>query len=90
MNSTPAAIPDRYMPLKIDTPLWMIDFEISEIRKFNKIVAPTADFDGAYTFYYDETNNIKKFYVRENDFNYKFTANFVLGGLVHSGQAPNV
>lgn len=54
------------------------------------MVAPTADFDGAFTFYYDETNNIKKFYVRENDFNYTFTANFVLGGLVHSGQAPNV
>lgn len=68
----------------------MIDFEISDIRKFNKIVAPTADFDSAYTFYYDETNNIKKFYVRENDFNYTFTTNFVLGGLVHLGQAPNV
>jgi hypothetical protein len=68
----------------------MIDYEISDIRKFTKMVAPTADFDGAFTFYYDETNNIKKFYVRENDFNYTFTANFVLGGLVHSEQAPNV
>jgi hypothetical protein len=68
----------------------MIDYEISDIRKFTKMAAPTADFDGAFTFYYDETNNIKKFYVRENDFNYTFTANFVLGGLVHSGHAPNV
>ncbi len=68
----------------------MINYEISDIRKFTKMVAPTADFDGTYTFYYDETNNIKKFYVRENDFNYTFTANFVLGGLVHLGQAPNV
>ena len=68
----------------------MIDFEISEIRKFTKMLAPTADFDSAFTFYYDETNNIKKFYVRENDFNYTFTANFVLGGLVHLGQEPNV
>lgn len=68
----------------------MINFEIGKIRRFNKIVAPTADFDSAFTFYYDETNNIKKFYVRENDFNYTFTANFVLGGLVHLGQAPNV
>jgi hypothetical protein len=68
----------------------MIDFEISQIREFNKIMAPTADFDSAYTFYYDETNNIKKFYVRESDFNYTFTANFILGGLVHLGQAPNV
>jgi hypothetical protein len=68
----------------------MIDFEISKIRKYTKMIAPTADFDSAFSFYYDETNNIKKFYVRENDFNYTFTANFVLGGLVHLGQAPNV
>lgn len=68
----------------------MITFDISEIRKFAKILAPTADFDGAYTFYYDETNNIKKFYVRESDFNSLFTENFVLGGLVHEGSAPDV
>lgn len=53
-------------------------------------MAPIADFDSSFIFYYDETNNIKKFYVRENDFNYTFTANFVLGGLVHLGIPPNV
>jgi len=68
----------------------MIDLEISEIREFTKMLAPTADFDSSFTFYYDETNNIRKFYVRENDFNYTFTSNFVLGGLVHLGHAPNV
>jgi hypothetical protein len=68
----------------------MIDFEISQIIQFTKMLAPTADFETPFTFYYDETNNIKKFYVRENDFNYTFTTNFVLGGLVHKGQAPNV
>jgi hypothetical protein len=68
----------------------MIDFEVHEIRKVTKMLAPTADFDASYTFYYDETNNIKKFYVRENDFNTTFTANFILGGLVHEGNAPNV
>lgn len=68
----------------------MTNFEISEIRKFTKMLEPTADFDTAFTFYYDETNNIKKFYVRENDFNYTFTSNFILGGLAHLGQAPNV
>lgn len=68
----------------------MINFEIGEVRKIVKKLEPTADFEGVFTFYYDETNNIKKFYVRENDFNYTFTANFVLGGLVHKGAAPNV
>lgn len=68
----------------------MVDFEISEIRGMTKMMAPTADFDKKFYFYYDETNNIKKFYVRENDFNYTFTANFILGGLVHEGTPPNV
>lgn len=67
-----------------------IDFEISEIRVKTKMLAPNADFDSAFTFYYDETNNIRKFYVREKDFNYTFTANFILGGLVHLGKAPNM
>ncbi|MBU1087147.1 MAG: DUF3800 domain-containing protein [Candidatus Omnitrophica bacterium] len=68
----------------------MKNLEIGEVRRSTKVLAPTADFEGAFTFYYDETNNIKKFYVRENDFNYIFTANFVLGGLVYEGAAPNV
>lgn len=68
----------------------MVTFDIGEIRKYTKMLAPSADFDGAYTFYYDETNNIRKFYVREQDFNSAFTANFVLGGLVHEGYAPDV
>lgn len=71
----------------------MINFEISEIDsviKFAKLMHPNVDFDTPYFFYYDETNNIKTFYVRENDFNYTFTANFVLGGLVHDSDEPNV
>lgn len=68
----------------------MATFDIGDIRKYTKMLAPSADFDGAYTFYYDETNNIRKFYVRETDFNSAFTDNFVLGGLVHEGPAPDV
>ena len=68
----------------------MVSFDIGEIRKYTKMLAPSADFDGAYTFYYDETNNIRKFYVRGTDFNSAFTDNFVLGGLVHEGPAPDV
>jgi len=64
-----------------------VDF--SELRELTKMLAPTANFDDIYTFYYDETNNIRKFYVREFDFNALFTENFVLGGLVHKGSAPD-
>lgn len=69
----------------------MMDFEITEIRNITKMLAPMADFDTSFTFYYDETNNIKKFHVLERDFNCSFTANFILGGLVHEGAAaPNI
>ncbi|WP_321323626.1 DUF3800 domain-containing protein [Thiomicrorhabdus sp.] len=68
----------------------MVTFDIGERRRLTKMLAPSADFDGAYTFYYDETNNIRKFYVRELDFNSAFTDNFILGGLVHEGPAPDV
>ncbi|BCK86787.1 hypothetical protein MIZ01_0553 [Sideroxyarcus emersonii] len=68
----------------------MKTFDIGDIRKYTKRSAPLANFDGAYTFYYDETNNIRKFHVREFDFNSAFTDNFVLGGLVHEGTAPDV
>jgi len=68
----------------------MVTFDIGEIRMYTKMLAPLADFDRAYTFYYDETNNIRKFYVRELDFNSAFTDNFILGGLVHEGSAPDV
>ncbi|WAL61789.1 DUF3800 domain-containing protein [Thermocoleostomius sinensis] len=68
----------------------MINFEISDIRKMTKMLAPTADFDSSFTFYYDETNNIRKFYVREVDFNSSFNSNFVLGGLVYEGTQPKI
>jgi hypothetical protein len=43
--------------------------------------------DESLVFYYDETNNMRKFYVRENGFNWDWKANFVLGGLFHHRDA---
>jgi hypothetical protein len=71
----------------------MKDLEITKFETANRLAQlmnPRVDFKTPYTFYYDETNNIKTFYVRENDFNYTFTANFVLGGLLHERDAPDV
>lgn len=68
----------------------MVDFDISDVRRITKILAPAADFDSSFTFYYDETNNIRKFYVRANGFNHSFNSNFVLGGLVYSGRKPDI
>lgn len=54
------------------------------------MLEPRANFDSSFTFYYDETNNIRKFYVRKTGFNYSFDANFVLGGLVYEGTQPDI
>ena len=50
----------------------MIDFDVSDVRSMAKMLAPTANFDGSFIFYYDETNNIRKFYVRGNRLQFFF------------------
>jgi hypothetical protein len=49
-----------------------------------------CNFDKHYTFIYDETNNIRKFYLNEKSFNYSFDTNFVLGGVVYEDAPSNV
>jgi len=41
--------------------------------------------DETYTFYYDETNNIRRLSVKEAGFNVREPQAFVLGGIVHDG-----
>lgn len=66
----------------------MTDFEITEIREKIKLLNSSLDFDSIYTFYYDETNNVKRFHVTEEDFNCSFQSNFVLGGVLYEGERP--
>ncbi|EKO3537264.1 hypothetical protein K1L80_003887 [Vibrio fluvialis] len=41
--------------------------------------------DEVYTFYYDETNNIRKLYLKDFGFNVNKTDNFILAGILHKG-----
>ena len=68
----------------------MVELDAGEVRKSIKNLHPTADFDVVFTFYYDETNNIKKFYVNEDNFNYSFASNFVLGGIAIENDIPDL
>ncbi len=69
----------------------MIKLNISDIRKSIKVLNPNIDIDSPYTFYYDETNNIKKFCLKnEEDFNNSFNSNFVLGGVLFEGNKPQL
>jgi hypothetical protein len=64
----------------------MKTFDIRKFHNLTKLQLPDVDLTAKYTFYYDETNNIRKFYVKEQDFNTSFDLTFVLGGLVHSNR----
>ncbi|KIC01754.1 hypothetical protein OA88_12575 [Flavobacterium sp. JRM] len=59
-----------------------MDFDIDKIRKMTIDLNQLEHTENLYNFYYDETNNIRKFYLKENDFNDSSKSNFVLGGIV--------
>lgn len=48
---------------------------------------PLYGLDEEYAFFYDETNNIRKFWIRDDAFNEQ-PKNFVLGGIVHKKSEP--
>jgi len=66
------------------------EFETSDLVQTLKLMNPGINLDQSFTFYYDETNNIKKFYLKEDNFNYSFRSNFILGGVVHIGDKPDI
>jgi len=67
-----------------------MNMDITQVREFCVISNPGADFNAVYTFYYDETNNIKKFHLKNGDFNVAFCSNFILGGLAYEDKKPDV
>lgn len=59
-------------------------------NQFARLMNPRIDFETPYIFYCDQTYNIKTFCTEEHYFNYKFTSNFVLGGLLHQRDESDV
>ena len=59
-------------------------------NEFQDISNDFAKFDNQKcTFYYDESNNIRKLWLNTNDFNAPIDSDFVLGGVMHFGDAPS-
>lgn len=57
---------------------------------FEDIRADLSSFDNKECyFYYDESNNIRKLWLDENDFNAPVYSDFVLGGIMHFGNTCN-
>ncbi len=61
----------------------MID--IDEIRNPHIAMHGLSKADAAYTFYHDETNNIKKLRIGPQGLNVAEPGTFILGGVVHEG-----
>mgnify|MGYP003610607557 CR=1 FL=1 len=68
----------------------MIDFEIDEIRQIQIDMHQIKNTERKYVFFYDETNNIRKFYLKESDYNDSSKSNFILGGIVFETSKTNL
>lgn len=68
----------------------MIDFETDKIRQMNIDMHQLKNTERKYIFFYDETNNIRKFYLKESDFNDSSKTNFILGGIVFENTKTNL
>lgn len=56
--------------------------DINDIRN-PQIKAHSLSVDQSYTFYYDETNNIRRLYINDNGMNVTELKPFILGGVAH-------
>ena len=72
---------------------FVLDMDLSMFRlmllsdEMTDISADLKKFDGKdCCFYYDETNNARKVWIKENDFNVPVNKDFVLGGVMHFGE----
>ena len=59
--------------------------EIDDMREREIALHGLQKADAEYTFYYDETNNVRRFHFDERGFNVAELKVFVLGGIVHQG-----
>lgn len=63
----------------------MQPIDIDEIRAVDIAMSGLTRVDRTYTFYHDETNNIKKLHIDGGSLNIADIKVFVLGGVVHAG-----
>lgn len=73
--------------LKMKMPLEMFRYMLLS-DNFTDISVDLHIFDNEQCFfYYDESNNIRKLWLDENDFNAPVDSDFVLGGVMHFGES---
>ncbi|AYK55922.1 DUF3800 domain-containing protein [Bacillus subtilis] len=60
------------------------------INFYNEINGEYLNFDEKYHFFYDETNNIRKYSIKNGKLSYDKSADFVLGGIVLSSSLIDI
>lgn len=60
--------------------------KLEELRAAEIAMHGLRNVDGEYSFYYDETNNIRKLHIRDGRLNVVELKDFVLGGVVRKGK----
>ncbi|WP_133254308.1 DUF3800 domain-containing protein [Phenylobacterium deserti] len=63
----------------------MREIDVNAVRNPQILLHGLSGADRVYTFYYDETNNIRRLHVTANGFNVREPMCFVLGGVAHRG-----
>lgn len=62
-----------------------MDIDVNQMRDHDMRLHGLSRADGAYTLYYDETNNHRLVRITEDGLNVPKAKCFVLGGIAHSG-----
>ena len=63
--------------------------KLEELRSAEIAMHGLRNVDEEYSFYYDETNNIRKLHIRDGNLNVVDLKDFVLGGVAHKGKIIN-
>ena len=63
-----------------------MQFDVNEMRKPFIEYEKLECVDDKFTFYYDESNNIRKLHLTSKGLNVEKSCNFVLAGIVHKGE----
>ncbi|MBB4427857.1 hypothetical protein GGD66_006440 [Bradyrhizobium sp. CIR48] len=69
----------------MDNPAVASPIDIDDLREPQIRLYGLSNADGVYTFYHDETNNIRRLHINAGRLNVAELSVFVLGGLVHEG-----
>lgn len=63
-----------------------MQFDVNEMRSHSIEYEKLECVDDVFTFYYDESNNIRKLHLTNKGLNVEKACNFVLAGILHKGE----